>query len=530
MSRKSLHLIILVALVLGGAAQEAAAWGPKAQQAIAQTSLVMLRRTLPQAMRSENIKYDADLFKGAADSYGALDIDVTAISKAEAMEVVGQQIALLRTVRKYGVGSYFSYRMGVLSSLVSDLVLPYSLAAAPADTAIRSRMEDDIDAHVGQLTYQPKESREIVDNPGIYFTKVRDFFDEARDQIGIDYASGTGYDGYLSRGVNQFFGRAVNATADVWYTVMMREASVREAPSPAALTNYFVNELVYLLEEGNKVKHAEDRYAYFEQTNPGLTAYERVGDAFYAAGATDRAVAEWRKALQQAGDGRDRVNRKLANHFLEKGRELLAAGLAPGADENFLPQSIEALEQVPLYDRTNGQADAMLKEARHAYSQREARRQESITLLASAERVMREAKAAVDANAPTDAINIYGRALALFGGITDEFSEQRDAAERQAKEAEREISRLTRELITSAEQRIDEGNRAVDSNRFDEAINIFEAVVVQVDDIPAAPGSETATSKDDLIQKARAGVDRAKTEKIRFEQQMQAQAAAGGTA
>ena len=113
----------------------------------------------------------------------------------------------------------------------------------------------------------------------------------------------TGYNGFLKQGGRTYFIRAVEAVADVWYTVLQEDVPAvgmsLSKPSARTLTWYFVNEMEYLINKKNNMTQVEKVYANFERVNPQLMeAYEHLGDIFYAnedPKVKTRGVAEWQK-------------------------------------------------------------------------------------------------------------------------------------------------------------------------------------------------------------------------------------------
>ena len=119
----TLFLFVLAVLT----ALPAAAWGPAAQRAITATAIQVIRRAHSDAFKSVEHNYEDDTLLGATAGYDFLNGGKPFRSYTEALAAVDNELKLLREVRNYGMGSYFAYRMGMLSALVSDIVLPYGL-------------------------------------------------------------------------------------------------------------------------------------------------------------------------------------------------------------------------------------------------------------------------------------------------------------------------------------------------------------------------------------------------------------------
>jgi tetratricopeptide (TPR) repeat protein len=451
-------------------------------------------------------EYERDLVAGALaghentldHAYGSMD---------QAINAVTMEIQLLREVRAYGVGAYFGYRMGILGSLVGDVYLPFALGVVdvPRKTEIQRMIEEDLDQHVTQFNYTvPRRPLDYVRSPEDYFAQATQ--DRQRDAllIATDYARGAGYDGFLSNAGERYFSHAVRGVADVWNTVLVsRPAAATVSPSQRALTWYFVNEIEYLLNDKKNVPAAKQAYDHFASLNPGIIeAYEAVGDAFYAAGERQRGVEEWQLASRFSGPARDRIIRKIANHYITIARENIDEAERPESSPRALPDAIAALEQALNVDRTNTQAADLLEEAKIALKEKNERRQVAISLVAAMEKLMIEAENARQQQLYEEAINLYERVGTVAEGVTQEFPEQRNSAEQMTNDADAAISQILTEVLDEAQKAIDAGDAATDDNRFDEARQYFRQVPGILAVIPEDADARYTDEKQKLIDHA----------------------------
>ena len=86
------------------------------------------------------------------------------------------------------------------------------------------------------------------------------------------------------------------------------------------------------------------------------------------------------------------------------------------------------------------------------------------------------------------------------------------------------------DILDTASAAIDEGDRAKDSNRFDDAIAKYDTVPTIVSVIPDDERQSVKEDKDKLVQLSASKKEEAKVAKIRYEQAMQEQAAAATAA
>lgn len=509
--------------------QEAMAWGPKARQAIVETTLQVIQRDFPLAFQQGEANVEGDVIAGAEAGTKQLGDSVPLANEDQAVIAVENQIQLLRAARKYGISTYFAYRMGVLCALVSDMSLPYSMGFTPSDTVMKHAIDADIEKHVAQYRYAPtpeQDRQRYMRNPGEYFRRQHEFFGDARQMIALDYRGGSGYGGYLLHGGPAFFANAIQASADAWYTVLRLRGDPSDvAPSSTAMTWYFVNEIGYLLNVKKSVSKAEKVYANFERVNPGLAvAYEKVGDLFYQAGSQKRGVAEWVKALSYPGEQRARVSQKLSNHYYELGSSLLEKGKDIHSPEDTLDNAQRALEQALAYAGNNQAIADKLKETKRLLAAKDERRKTSVSIIAAADKVMGQAAQKSTAGDYANAIATYNSAASLYEAIDEEFPEQYKAAKDGIAEVKKQINKIIVEVLDRAQDQIDQGQKAVREKKFDEAITDFSSVPNIVSVVPADESTTNGKERLKRINDANRLLKAAKEQKTREEQMQQAAA------
>ena len=514
-------VLLLVLAVM--ACCDAAAWGPRAQRAITATSIQVIRRTFSKAFRTLESNYEADVLRGAQTGPEVLNEGKPFATDAEAISAIANEIGLLREVRKYGFGSYFSYRMGVLSALVADLMLPYALDASPARRELRTQIEADIDAHLSEYSFAPSaDERRYIRGVTDYFAGLRTFFEDNKHMIADDYLRGKGYRGYMCEGGKAFFSRAIKAASDAWYTVLRVEGGPGDIPpSPDAVTWYLVDEIRYLLEEKRNFYEAGKVYDNFVRVNPDLMeAYDWLGDLYYAYGTDDareRAVREWRIAYETPSPERRRIARKLAGHYIKVGEVLFERAMLPGAPDEDLPNALDAFTKALQYDQTNDVAASRITETAVEIDERKERRELNVNVIASAEKVMVQAERSAVAEDYGKAIGTYRQAVGLFELINEEFKDQAKTAKDSIKDIKKCITDVINDVLDKASDTIDEGDRAVDEHNFEDAFSIYARVPGILSVIPDDTGTH-AEEKADLITLTAQKTDEAKMAKMRWEE------------
>lgn len=523
------RVVVCGALLVGLLAGEAQAWGPTAQRAISRTAIQRIGERYPKIFQSDNQNYEADVVAGSEEGVQAVIDAMNIQTERDALEFVGSQIQLLREVRRYGIGSYFSYRMGLLSAVVSDVLLPYALDPSDQAKAIRAQMESDIDKHVTRYRFMPDRHLTVVRNLSQYIESYRPFYGDAKRMISEDYRSGAGYAGYLANAAPSFFGEAIQATSDVWYTILRAPDSTPEAkPSPEVVAWYFVDEMEYLLKKKHNVQEAMRKYQMLERVNPTLpAAYERIGDLFYSYGNArkdrdlrERAVQEWEKALDLPGCNSQRVSDKLADFYLEVGKAHVEAAREPGGYKR-LSDALASFNRAIEYKHDNVEAERLLSETRTLKREMDEALETQTSIINSAEQVMKEAEQSERVPDYTNAIVLYTRAHEMFDKVSGQFPELEKAADDRSGEIQLRINTIKEEALKRAREIIAAGDDALEAKDFDTAINNYKTVEQALSPITDDPTSPHGKRRDELKQEAFNKVKQAEEAKSAWEQQQQ---------
>lgn len=500
-------VVISLTLVCSLLALDAAAWGPRSSEAISRASLQIVRRTYPDALRAENQRYDSDFVKGAVAGPEALRGSVPLNNDVQAVAAVGGQIQLLRETRKYGMGSHFAYRLGVLAALTADLYLPLSFAQEGRSPDIYEQLVEDVEARFNRYNYRPNAQQTLtfVYSPQEYFAKRRQFTDGTARIVYDDYRAGLGYEGIMSQAAETYFGRAIESVADVLYTVLRPEsASSDRNPSPRAVARYFIEEIEYLLNERQNFEQAEKAYVLYEsvgQTSPA--DYARIGDLFYAFGTKDaqeRGVREWKKAQRQPGPHRERVANRISEHYLRVGEEHFERAMGPQSKETDLNNALAAFRSALEYDRTNSEAAERINRTNEELMAKRERYELALSIIASTETVMQEAdRYRMDRN-HNQALAAYDQALTfLTNSIDTEFPDLAETAKKRTAEVRNSIREILDDIMVAADEAIAQGDEASDARRYDEALNNYRRVRGLLEDVPDdAPDQYLAQKREKL--------------------------------
>ncbi len=521
MRHRIVRIGIAAVVLFGLAAQDAMAWGPKSRRAITGTSLQMLRRSYPDIFKAEESNFESDLIRGALDGPSALRESLPMNSDAALVNSIGAQINQLRHARQAGVGSYFAYRMGVLSALVGDYFLPFAGDESPKARQTVSRIEADLEKQLGSFRYQPSRSGlQFIRYPTEYFQERRKFFRDAELLIAADYApGGTGYNGYMKNGGQAFFTNAVEAISDVWNTVLQQGNDVENA-SDESLTWFLVDEIEYLLSVKKNVREAERSQEMFTRINRNdFEAYEKVADYFYGFGGetgVDIGLRMWETSLTASGPERRRVLRKLAEHYMNEGDAVFELSKQPNAPKDSLERAKVQFLRALEYDRNSQEAANRVKDVQAAIEDKLEAQLTMMELVGSAQEMMRKAEGNVARREYESSLTTFERAIHTFSQVSSEFEEQANASQEGIERAKAQINRLINSVFDEGRAYLNQGDDLFDQKKFAEAIGEYKKVDPHVEflnDVDLGPGQRQEL--EELLAQADDSVVKAENEKRR---------------
>jgi len=514
----------VVALCFVLLSQDAMAWGPKARQSIVLAALQLARREVPDAFKAGDVNYEENLMRGAIAGVEILREGVPLNSDLQTIDAVGSEIQLLREARLRGAGSHFAYRMGVLSALVADVVLPHGFAFDEKEAILQEKIRADIEDHVREFSYSPtKRNYHYVQSPRLFFDARRSFYDDDRLLIADEYTRGRGYKGFLSEASPEYFDRAINAVVDVWYTVFREEDGPTDVkPSSRQLSLYYIDEIGYLLDVMESMEYADRAYRVFREVNPDFwLAYVRIGDLFYAFDTKEsrlRAVQEWQIAQIVPGEARRIASERLGEHFIGEGERLYRHARSVDSLESDLPDALDAFENALQYDRTNGNAARRISETAVAIKERREDYELQQQFMNHAMKTIKEAERGRINKDFVGAFTSYNQALNLLDLISTEFKNVYALSRETSSSIRKDVKSVISEVLGAANDSIEQGDTQMLNNNFDEAIRYYSMVPAIVDVIPAEDGSIDEQRKMDLIDTANFSIRDAEMSKKRFEE------------
>lgn len=503
-------MLRIAALLLCGliVAPDAAAWGPRARKAIALAALQLVRREAPDAFIAGDVRYEQDLMRGAVDGSDAISQENPLNNDFQTVDAIGSQIQLLREARARGAGSHFAYRMGVLSAVIADVMLPYGFAFTESEEVLRDQVREDIEAHVNEFSYSStKRTFYYVRSPRLYFEAKRSFFHDDRELVANEYARGQGYEGFLSQAAQAYFQRSIEAVADVWYTVFREKGGPIEVkPSSRQLALYYIAEIGYLLDVMKNMDYANRAYGVFKEVEPTYwMAYVQIGDLFYNVGteeARTRGVDEWKIAQRVPGEARTLASRRLSDHFIGEGERLFLKSEGIDAQESDLPDALRAFQHALEFDRTSDAAARRISETSVAINARKQQFEMQQKFIDNANGIIKFAERSRLDQDFGGALLSYDQALLLVDLITTDFKDLSEAAREMSSSINKEKKSVISDVLDAANEIIEKGDQQMIVNNYSEAIKLYRMVEPVVSVIPGAEGSINAQRKMDLIDTA----------------------------
>lgn len=513
--------VLVLALGLSLVAHDASAWGTRAKKAIAMGALQIIRQEYPEAFVAGDTSYEADLLRGAEHGVTIYEGKYALENDAQTLEAVTNEIQMLRAAREYGVGSYFAYRMGALSALVSEVILPFGIPFNDEESALHEIVGADLDDHLRDYSYVPRTQKfKYVRAGETYFGSVRPFYPDDLEFLRMDYGKGDGYYGFLREAGRTYFERSVEATVDAWHTVLRPEGEETDiVPSQRIVTFYFVDEIGYLLLEKRSMHLADRVYRTFDRVNPDIwEAYQLVGDIFYEFNtpeSRDRAVREWQIAQQSPGPQRRSSAIRLAKHYVDEGESLLRRAASPDATDNDLVDALRAFELALEYDGTNDIAANRISETTSAIADRQERYETQQRKITSALVMTEQAeKGRLDRDFG-GSLTSYNSAVVLLEGVDSEFKDLQAVAKDHMNSAKKGVREVISEILDTASDRIEDGDTAMASRNYDEAIKFYSMVPNILGVIDAEEGSVNASRVQELVEQAHAAIEDAELQKKR---------------
>lgn len=522
MTGKTQLLRLSVVLTLVIAIGPASAWGPRAQRTITGMAIQVIQGKYPGTFRPGDSDYTRDVLMGAEAGWPVISKSIPIHSDAEAIQAVASEIELLRDVRSFGAGSYFAYRLGALSTLVSDIMLPYGLAWDETSKSMKAKIDRDIEENLNSYRYTNSSTeRTLIINATEYFGNQMHFYNDNKMIVADDYKRGRGYNGLLKQSSKSQFQAAIDAVSDAWYTILTAESKAKGSVTSDLLAGYFVDEIAYQLGEKRNFHQAGVVYENLETLNSLNPEYfEEIGDLYYAFDtkeSAERSVKEWKKAFELGGPNREQASRKISDHYLREGQNFLQLATEKGAGETELPSALAAFKNALQYNRTSEEAADLIQSTNTKIKERNERREMIVDIIAKAEQVKEEAQNQATGGNYGNAIGEFNRAKEILTAVDDEFTDQATIAKDMTQTITQNISKAISDVQEQAGAAIEKGEALEEQHKYEDAIQQYKLVPTIVSVIPEDHNNTATQDKKDIIVLSETKVAEATNNKARYE-------------
>ncbi len=435
LTRLSAVTVICVVLVLVVPTSNSCAWGPRAIEGIARTTV----RVLPPALSGAVRDYENEVVAGATIPETELLRRFPHYRLEDPILTVDAEIDLLRAAAAQGLSPYLAYRMGILGRFVATMNQPFFIVpGSRADARLKQRYDADADAFAGDIPYKGTKRQYIVDVRA-YFEERRGYLEDAEALIASDYDAGIGFKGYGKRSLDVHFSNAINAVADAWYTVLGEETvPTRAATETISLRDYCVDAIGFYLKRGDD-ERAGTAFAFLDSAGVlDADTLKKAADEYYDNARYARAISMYRAVLEESPRRTD-VRKRISDYFFSEGLALL--------ERKKYQEAETAFDEVLRNDMGRGDAREKKLEAARLLAERN----ERLTLTQRrVEDASRSAGAAARAEAQrkfAEAVALYRNASSMYRQVSDEFEDEYLAASTAARQIEAKIERLKEQLV-----------------------------------------------------------------------------------
>jgi len=391
--------------------------------------------------------FEEELIEGATSSDEVVARYFVKDSVGETARAVAYEMSLLRTELSRGIDEYTAYRFGVLSQVVADLNQPFGGSQLPSAqktedvSELRRQYELDVDRALRGVRYGYKRRKPVYDTEA-YFTSARRYVQQAEFFLSQDYMRGDGFSEYGQRSLNLYFDNAVNAVADIWFTILRPlQIAPLIQPKPSAIGRFRIEGVRYFLENGQDRQAAD---AVVRLQTDGLMNIEtekRVSDAYYDTNRHSRAIDGYLRVLEQQPNWPE-VRVRVSSYYYALGSAYMSGGILGEAQRAFE----HVLAHDPQYRAARLALDATI-ELIAARNERHNRLRARIRTAESSE--ARAVRSAADRDYAA-AIRYLRSATAIYSVVTKEFHREYRDARRQLASINRQIANYSDTIIREA--------------------------------------------------------------------------------
>lgn len=406
------------------------AWGPATQQSIVSASGHLFSRNsaIPLSNLMEFV-VEGSRLSAEEDRELYLGFEV------DPVQSIQREMFLLQGVKSNRIDPYFAYRLGALGKKVVQHVAPMR----DADASVRAQYYADVDEQITRVRLT-NASRNLVD-PASYFAILNRQSQENNRTILVDYRSGLGIKGIAGAGLSRDASRAVDAVADVWFTIFQANVDIVDI-SRSDMRDFMLDSVEYYV-KSNRI--GEIRDVYTRAGEKGLLDQEMqqtIGNLYYDNGYYKEALAVYDDLLED-NPRIPEVNKRIADYHVEQGKKFLADGDLEEAERAF-QSGVDA-------DLLSDDAQRNLVMTSREIEKRDTRFGEQKIFNETAKQSEMEAEAADRARDYVQAIQYLADARDRYSAVTEEFPALAREASVGLRNVEIQLDQMKGSLVANAQ-------------------------------------------------------------------------------
>ncbi len=418
-------------------------WGKVAQRIISWTAI----RALPPEQQQMLMLFEDEMLEGATSSDEVVARYFIKGSVGERARSVAYEMSLLRTELRRGLDEYTAYRFGVLSQVVADLNQPFGESRLPSAQTIediselRRQYEQDVDRALQGVRYGDKRRKPVYDTE-VYFASARRYVQQAEFFLSQDYMRGDGFGEYGQRSLNLYFDNAVNAVADIWFSVLRPlQIAPLIQPKPSAIGQFRIEGVRYFLEVGQDRQAAD---AVTRLRTDGLMNIETeklVSNAYYDTARHSRAIDGYLRVLEQQPNLPE-VRGRVSSYYYALGSAYMKSGL--------LEEAQRAFEHVLTHDPQFRAARLALDTTIGLIAAREERHNQLRSRMRMAKASEERASRSATDRDYAGAIRHLHNAATIYSIVTTEFHKEYRGARRQLASINQQTANYSDTIVREA--------------------------------------------------------------------------------
>lgn len=411
--------------------QAAYGWGPNTQISLvsAGAQVISQNGSIPLIRLQTHVRQGASIdAETQAAMYPQFAIDpVSAIQR---------EMYLLQSVKDSKLDPYFAFRLGALGKMVVETMAPLPQARR----SVRNQYFADVETRIGQIKLI-NQTRTVVD-PRPYFRFMTDKTTASDDTIQVDYRSGIGFNGLARASLNKTASLAVDAVADVWYTIFASPVAYIDI-SKGDIRAYVSRGIEYYLTLKN-VREVDELYAIAEDRDVlDDDMRKEIGDRFLAGGREEKAIEEYQKILENDPGRRD-VKILIADYYVKEGDRWLKS--------RQLETALEAFAVASRTDSLHPEAERKRLEVEKMIQKRESRLSEQQGRIEVARQLEQRSRQATLNSNTAQAISFLKEAEDNYRKVSDEFTDESNEATRNLRILQTNLRDLQSRLVKDAQE------------------------------------------------------------------------------